>query len=89
MKSFGWGMSLGLFLSVMNPVWAGSWQEQADGTWAYEDSYQQGYKDGTTYQRPFALEPLPPLTPLPRLGEDARDSYLRGALDGLNRRRQR
>lgn len=65
---------------LATPVWG--WDDALD----YSNAYKQGYKDGYSYGRPFTLTPLPPLAPLPRLGDDTSDHYLRGALDGLEDR---
>ena len=51
---------------------------------AYCDGWSDGYKEGYCYGKGFGcLEPLVPLCPLARLGEDGyRDGYNRGFLQG-------
>lgn len=51
------------------------------------DGYEAGYKAGWCYGKYSCLEPLTPLCPLARLGEDSFEGgYNRGFLDGLNAR---
>ena len=54
--------------------------------WSWDDSYEQGYRDGYTYARPNAIDPVTPVAPVPRIGESESDVYLRGAFDGLEDR---
>jgi hypothetical protein len=55
---------------------------------AFCDGWKDGYKAGYCYRQYACLEPLVPLCPLPRLGEDTyKDGYNRGFLAGLNARR--
>ena len=53
------------------------------------DGWAAGYKAGWCYGREYScLEPLTPLCPLPRLGEDTfQDGYNRGFLAALSKRR--
>jgi len=54
---------------------------------AFCDGWEDGYKAGYCYRQYACLEPLVPLCPLPRLGEDTyQDGYNRGFLAGLNAR---
>jgi len=56
---------------------------------AFCDGWEDGYKAGYCYRQFGCLEPLVPLCPLPRLGEDSyKDGYNRGFLAGLNVRRR-
>jgi hypothetical protein len=55
---------------------------------AFCDGWEDGYKAGYCYRQYACLEPLVPLCPLPRLGEDNYQSgYNRGFLAGLNAQR--
>ncbi len=52
---------------------------------AYCSGYQAGYKAGYCHREQFCLPPLPPLCPLPELGERSyQDAYNRGFLEGLS-----
>lgn len=52
------------------------------------EGWEAGYVAGYCYQKYSCLEPLVPLCPLPRLGEDNyQGGYNRGFLVGLNARR--
>lgn len=59
---------------------------------AYDDDFcegfELGYKEGYCYGQGYGcLEPLTPLCPLPRLGEDSfKGGYQRGFLVGLRTR---
>lgn len=57
-------------------------------TLAYANSfcsgYYAGYKAGYCYRETYCVSPIPPLCPLPNLGENSySDGYDRGFLDGL------
>lgn len=52
------------------------------------DGYQAGYKEGYCYQKFACIPPIPPLCPIPRIGEDTyQDGYNRSFIAGLNARR--
>lgn len=54
----------------------------------YCDGFEAGYAEGYCYQETFCLKPLPPLCPLPRLGESTfQDGYNRGFLLGVANKR--
>jgi len=54
------------------------------GATAFCDGFDAGYKAGYCHRKNYCLEPLSPLCPLPRLGEDTWISgYNRGFLIGL------
>ena len=57
----------------------------------YCDGWNDGYKSGWCYGRGYGcLEPLVPLCPLPRLGEDGyKAGYNRGFLQGINDHKDR
>lgn len=57
------------------------------GTSGFCEGYKAGYKAGYCYREFACIPPLPPLCPLPELGETTyQDGYNRGFLNGLNRR---
>lgn len=50
--------------------------------------FEAGYVAGYCYGKNYCIEPLTPLCPLPRLGEETyMDGYNRGFLVGLNKQR--
>ena len=52
------------------------------------DGFKAGYKDGYCYGKAFCTQPLSPLCPLPRMGENSyMGGYNRGFLVGLSRQR--
>ncbi|MFH1771358.1 MAG: hypothetical protein ABH872_00905 [Candidatus Omnitrophota bacterium] len=52
--------------------------------------YQDGYAAGWCYQDNFCIEPIPPICPIPKIGENGyQDGYNRGFLDGLRARSKR
>jgi len=54
------------------------------------DGYQDGYEEGWCYGEFSCLPPLPPLCPLPNLGEDGfRDGYNRGFIEGRRAKARR
>ncbi len=51
---------------------------------SYCDGFQAGYKAGYCYRKYSCIPPLPPLCPLPRLGESTfQDGYNRGFTLGV------
>jgi len=51
----------------------------------YCDGFQAGFKAGYCYRKFACLAPLPPLCPLPGIGEQGfQDGYNRGFVAGLN-----
>lgn len=79
-KKRGFMLRVALFLGVFFSV------ALADD--AFCDGWEAGYKSGYCYQKSYCLEPLSPLCPLPRLGEDGYNAgYNRGFLAGLSARR--
>lgn len=52
---------------------------------AFCNGWEEGYVDGYCYNIPHCIEPIPPLCPMPRLGESSyMDGYNRGFLKGIN-----
>jgi hypothetical protein len=52
---------------------------------AFCEGFHAGYNAGWCYQQYGCLQPLPPLCPLPNLGESTyQDGYNRGFLAGLH-----
>jgi len=52
------------------------------------EGFKEGYKAGYCHNDSFCLPPLPPLCPLPGLGETSfQDGYNRGFLSGLSNKR--
>ena len=54
-------------------------------------NYQEGYKEGYTYNEGGIKEiaPIPPIPPIPNIGESSQDAYTRGILDGRREREER
>lgn len=53
----------------------------------YSDGYCEGYKAGWCYGKGACIEPICPITPIPRVGEDSwQDGYNRGFVKGLTDR---
>jgi len=57
---------------------------------SYPDNYQKGYKEGYTYNEGGIREiaPIPPIAPIPNVGETTEDAYTRGILDGRKDRQK-
>lgn len=54
------------------------------------EGYKDGYKEGWCYGEYSCLAPLPPLCPLPNLGENEyRDGYNRGFIEGQRAKARR
>lgn len=50
----------------------------------FSDGYQEGYCDGNAY----CVKPIPPICPIPNIGESTfRDGYNRGFKEGLRKKR--
>jgi hypothetical protein len=59
-------------------------------TTGFCEGFEDGYKAGWCYQESYCLEPLSPLCPLPKLGEDGyQDGYNRGFVTGIQARSAR
>lgn len=71
-------------MSSFTPYPSNSIPDQVMRVDAFCDGWEDGYKEGYCYGKGFGcLEPLAPLCPLPRLGEDGyKDGYNRGFLKG-------
>jgi hypothetical protein len=51
------------------------------------DGYRIGYKDGYCYEKAFCVPPIPPVCPVPAIGEKSfKDGYRRGIAEGLRSR---
>ena len=54
---------------------------------AFCDGYQAGFKAGACYQQFGCIPPIPPICPIPAIGESTyQDGYNRGFLEGTGRR---
>jgi hypothetical protein len=54
---------------------------------AFCDGFKVGYKNGYCYGDNFCIAPIPPICPIPHIGENSyADGYNRGFLEGLNDR---
>ncbi len=54
---------------------------------AFCDGWENGYKAGYCYRKFACIEPIVPICPIPRIGENSyQDGYNRGFLSGLNAR---
>lgn len=54
---------------------------------SFSNGYKQGYKEGFCYNDFGCIEPISPLPPIPRIGENSnsyKDGYQRGFIDGQN-----
>lgn len=51
---------------------------------SYQENYQKGYKEGYTYtgRGLRGISPIPPIAPIPNVGESEGDAYTRGILEG-------
>ena len=50
------------------------------------EGYDAGYKAGYCYGKNFCMEPMSPMCPMARMGEDTyKDGYNRGFLAGVNK----
>ena len=58
---------------------------------SYSSNYQKGYKEGYTYSGGGIREiaPIPPIAPIPNVGETAEDAYTRGILDGQRKKQNK
>lgn len=55
---------------------------------AFCDGYKDGYKAGYCYQQFGCIPPIPPICPIPNVGETTyQDGYNRGFIAGLSSRR--
>lgn len=76
-----------IFAFVLGVALLGASSAPASADTPFCDGWAAGYVAGYCYQQYSCLEPLVPLCPLPRLGEDGyKDGYNRGFLAGLNAR---
>lgn len=51
------------------------------------NGYQEGYKAGYCHNDQFCIPPIPPMCPMPNMGESTfQDGYNRGFLAGLSAR---
>ncbi len=54
---------------------------------AFCEGYQAGYKAGYCYQQYGCIPPIPPICPIPNVGESTfQDGYNRGFVEGASRR---
>lgn len=56
---------------------------------SYCDGWDDGYKDGWCYNDMFCIPPIPPICPIPRIGESYnsyKQGYQRGFVNGNNDR---
>ena len=52
--------------------------------------YKDGYAAGWCYEDNFCIDPIPPICPIPKIGESGyQDGYNRGFIDGLRARSKR
>jgi len=75
-----------LLASVVSSVSA-EWYQQK----TYGDNYQDGYREGSTYNEGGirSIAPIAPIPPIRRVGESDSDGYTRGLLDAVNKRQER
>jgi len=84
-KTFSF-MAVALILTVL--ILSGPSLVKADG--GFCSGYKDGYAAGWCYQDNFCIEPIPPICPIPKIGENGYvDGYNRGFLDGLHARSRR
>jgi hypothetical protein len=49
------------------------------------DGFKNGYKQGYCYGESYCVSPIPPVCPIPYVGENSyNDGYNRGFIDGMN-----
>jgi hypothetical protein len=64
---------------IINPAFASN---------QFCDGFEKGYAEGYCYRKPFCIQPISPICPIQRLGENTyKDGYQRGFLQGVNRLR--
>ncbi len=73
-------MKKALFAAVIGSVLIASGMAKASD---YCDGFQSGYKAGYCYRQFGCIPPIPPICPIPRIGENSfQDGYNRGFTAG-------
>ena len=82
MKPLRSSLILGMLIALMTAP-----QTSHAQTGGFCAGYQGGFSAGACYQKFGCIQPIPPICPIPGIGEDSyQDGYNRGFLAGLARR---
>lgn len=74
-----------ILIAMFNCAWANEDDNYLSSN-SYSHNYQEGYKEGATYNGGGirGIAPIPPIAPIPNIGESNKDAYTRGIIDAQN-----